>query len=61
MNIQPTTSVQTPLEGTATNLDIIVDSFPLFPSEVQVRWTVWGEGFSKSGVLVLPQIGRAHV
>ncbi len=55
MNIQPTNSVQTPLDGTATNLDIIVNAFPLFPSTIEVKWTVYGEGFSKSGILTLPQ------
>lgn len=55
MNITPTQFVQVPLEGTATNLDITVGSFPLFPNQIEVRWTVYGESFSKSGTLMLPQ------
>jgi len=55
MNITPTEFVQVPLDGTATNLDIIVQPFTLFPSQIEVRWTVYGEGFSKSGSLMLPQ------
>ena len=55
MNITPTQFVQVPLEGTATNLDIVVNSFNLFPSEIEVRWTVYGEGFSRSGAIILPQ------
>jgi hypothetical protein len=55
MNITPTQFVQVPLEGTATNLDIVVQPFLLFPNQIEVRWTVYGEGFSKSGTMVLPQ------
>jgi hypothetical protein len=55
MNITPTQFVQVPLEGTATGLDIVVSSFYLFPSEIEVRWTVYGEGFSKTGSILLPQ------
>jgi hypothetical protein len=55
MNITPTQFVQVPLEGTATNLDIVVQPFSLFPNQIEVRWTVYGEGFSKSGTLILPQ------
>lgn len=55
MNIIPTQFVQMPLEGTATNLDIIVQPFSLFPSQIEVRWTVYGQGLSKSGTLILPQ------
>jgi hypothetical protein len=55
MNITPTQFVQVPLEGTATNLDIIVQPFSLFPDQIEVRWTVYGEGFSKSGTMILPQ------
>jgi hypothetical protein len=55
MKITPTNFVQMPLEGTATDLDIVVNAFDLFPSSIEVRWTVYGNGLSKSGNLTLPQ------
>ena len=55
MNIQPPNYVQVPLDNTATNLDIVVNSFSLFPDTISVKWTIWGESFSKSGEMVLPQ------
>jgi hypothetical protein len=55
MNIQPTTSVSFPLNGEANQLDIVVNTFGLFPSEVSVTWKVFGDVVSKEGVIILPQ------
>jgi hypothetical protein len=55
MKITPTNFVQLPLDGTATDLDITINSFSLFPSAIDVSWTVYGEGFSRNGMLTLPQ------
>ena len=55
MNIQPTQFVQVPLGGTASGIDILVSSFPLFPAEIEIKWTVYGEGFSKTGSMILPE------
>jgi hypothetical protein len=55
MDIQPTQFVQVPLDGIATKLDIVIESFYLFPSEINVKWTIYGEGFSKTGNIILPQ------
>ncbi|NBX97443.1 hypothetical protein EBQ81_01065 [bacterium] len=55
MNIQPTSYVQLPLESEANQLEIIVNSFPLFPSEITVIWKLYGEAVSKEGILVIPQ------
>ena len=55
MNIQPTSNLQIQLEGVATNLEITVNAFSLFPSSIDVNWNVYGEGFSKSGTITLPQ------
>jgi len=55
INITPTTYVQVPLDGTGTLLSIIVNPFPLFPTEITVTWTVTGEGLVKTGVMTLPQ------
>jgi hypothetical protein len=55
MQIVPTESVQIPLGGVATELEIRVESFPLFPSEINVFWKVSGIDVSKEGVIKLPQ------
>lgn len=55
MNIQPTTSVNFPLDGEANQLDIKVNAFTLFPSEISVTWQIYGDNISKNGVIVLPQ------
>jgi len=55
MNIETTTSVNFPLDGEANKIDINVNSFGLFPSEISVTWKVYGDTASKSGVIVLPQ------
>ena len=55
MKIQATQSVQLPLSGTVDNLEIRVNSFPLFPSSIEVFWKVSGEIVSKEGIIVLPQ------
>ena len=55
MKIQETQSVQLPLLGTVDNLEIRVNSFPLFPSSIEVFWKVSGEEISKEGTITLPQ------
>jgi hypothetical protein len=55
MQITPTEFVQLPLDGTATELEIIVQPFPLFPTEVNVFWKVSGATVSKEGIISLPQ------
>ena len=55
MKIQETQSVQLPLLGTVDNLEIRVNSFPLFPSSIEVFWKVSGEAVSKEGTITLPQ------
>ena len=55
MKIQPVQSVQLPLLGTVDNLEIRVNSFPLFPSSIEVFWKVSGETASKEGTITLPQ------
>lgn len=55
MQINPTNHVQLPLDGTATELEIRVESFPLFPSQINIFWKVSGIDISKEGSIVLPQ------
>lgn len=55
MNIQPTTSVSFPLGGEVNQLDIVVNPFGLFPSEISVTWKVFGDTVSKDGIIILPQ------
>lgn len=55
MNIQPTTSVNFPLGGEVNQLEIISNTFTLFPSEVSVTWKVSGDNVSKDGIIILPQ------
>lgn len=55
MQITPTDFVQLPLDGTATELEIRVESFPLFPSQINVFWKVSGADVSKEGIMPLPQ------
>jgi hypothetical protein len=55
MQINPTEFVQLPLEGVATELEIRVESFPLFPTEIHVFWKVSGTAISKEGSILLPQ------
>ena len=55
MQITPTDFVQLPLDGTATELEIIVQPFPLFPTSISVFWKVSGTDVSKEGSIVLPQ------
>ena len=55
MQIIPTQFVQLPLDGTATELEIIVQPFPLFPTEVTIFWKVSGATVTKEGVISLPQ------
>ena len=55
MKIIPTQFVQLPLDGTATELEIIVQPFPLFPTEITIFWKVSGATVTKEGVISLPQ------
>jgi len=55
MNIQPTTSVNTPLGAEANQLEITVNSFILFPTKINVTWKVTGPYVSKEGIITLPQ------
>jgi hypothetical protein len=55
MQITPTEFVQLPLDGVATELEIRVESFPLFPSQINVFWKVSGINVSKEGSISLPQ------
>lgn len=55
MKIQETQSVQLPLLGVVDTLEIRVNSFPLFPSSIEVFWKVSGETASKEGTITLPQ------
>ena len=55
MQITPTNFIQLPLDGIATKLEIRIESFPLFPTEINVFWKVAGPEISKEGIIVLPQ------
>jgi len=55
MKIQATQSVQLPLLGIVDTLQIRVNPFNLFPTYIEVVWTVSGEGISREGTLILPQ------
>jgi hypothetical protein len=55
MNIQPTSYVQLPLESQVDQLDITVNSFSLFPSQITVSWKLYGESISKEGNMILPE------
>jgi hypothetical protein len=55
MKIQATQSVQLPLLGTVNNLEIRVNSFPLFPSSIEIIWQVSGETLIKEGTMTLPE------
>lgn len=55
MQITPTDFVQLPLDGTADTLEIRVNSFSLFPSQIEIFWKVSGINISKEGSIALPQ------
>jgi len=55
MKITPTNFIQLPLDGIATNLEITVNSFQLFPSSIEVGWSISGDGICRTGILTLPQ------
>lgn len=55
MQIVPTSYVQLPLTEEVNQLQIVVNPFPLFPSEITVLWTVIGNNISQSGTIILPQ------
>ena len=55
MQINPTNFVQLPLDDIATELEIRIESFPLFPTEINVFWKVSGIAVSIEGSIVLPQ------
>ena len=54
MKIQETEFVQLPLLGIANNLEIRVNSFPLFPDSIDIFWKISGDGVNKEGSIVLP-------
>lgn len=54
MKIKETQFVQLPLSGTVNNLEIIVNSFSLFPSSIEILWKISGEVASKEGSMTLP-------
>lgn len=54
MNIQPTTSVNLPLNGEATQLEITVNDFNLLDPLITVTWQVLGNMVSKQGVIIIP-------
>ena len=55
MQINPTSYVQLPLNKEVNKLEITVNPFTLFPTEVSVLWVVSGEGISKEGIMILPE------
>lgn len=55
MKIQATQAVQLPLSGVVNNLQIMVNSFSLFPTSIEVIWQVSGETITKEGTMTLPQ------
>lgn len=55
MQINPTQYVQLPLSKEVNQLEITVNPFSLFPTEITIIWTVSSEGFAKDGSMVLPQ------
>ena len=55
MQITPTSFLQLPLEKEVNQLDIVINPFRLFPSEITVNWVVTGDDYSKTGTMTLPQ------
>lgn len=55
MKIQATQAVQLPLSGVVNNLQIMVNSFSLFPTSIEVIWQVSGETITKEGTMTLPE------
>lgn len=55
MNIIPTSHVQVPLEFEATNLEILVSTFPLYPTSIEIKWIISGSNGVKEGTIILPQ------
>jgi len=55
MKIQATQSIQLPLLGIVDTLEIRVNPFDLFPTQIEVVWKVSGDTLSKEGTLILPQ------
>ena len=55
MQINSTSYVQLPLTQEVNQLEITVNPFPLFPTEITVLWVVSGNGISKDGSMILPQ------
>jgi hypothetical protein len=54
MQINETTFIQLPLDGTVNQLEITVQAFQLFPTNITVCWKVAGSTVSKEGILSLP-------
>jgi len=55
MQITPTSYVQLPLTQEVNQLEISINPFSLFPTEITILWTVSGNGISKDGSMILPQ------
>lgn len=55
MKIKETQFVQLPLSGTVNNLEIIINSFSLFPSSIEAMWKITGDTTSKEGVINIPK------
>jgi hypothetical protein len=55
MNVNPTSYVQLPLGGEINTLEITVNPFILFPTVINVTWTVIGPSINRQGTLTLPQ------
>jgi len=53
-NIQPTNTFTYPLNWNANKIEIIVNSFPLFPNTVEVFWTLSNEEKSFGGSMIIP-------
>jgi hypothetical protein len=54
MKIQETQSVKIPLNGMVNNLEIIVNSFSLFQTSIEVIWKLTGTFTIKEGTLTIP-------
>lgn len=53
-NIQSTNIFTYPLDWYANKIEIIVNSFPLFPNTVEVFWTLSNEEKSFGGSMIIP-------
>lgn len=53
-NIKSTNIFTYPLDWYANKIEIIVNSFPLFPNTVEVFWTLSNEEKSFGGSMIIP-------